>query len=194
MGRARRLSSRSSIATRRPAARSPSSSNGPMPPLRSIRRSGVSSLLLSLLAARRRVRPEVRLRGWRPAVAHPDHGRYSRSTTRRRRRSSSGSCWTPCGGSSRPGSASGMPPRRDRTPSYVGSSGPTTPTCRWRIAPNPAQAVTARRRLRITLDVQIVDLTTNKTIWEKKGLQCGRGVRRAGRGRRSSRGAQTNRE
>lgn len=35
---------------------------------------------------------------------------------------------------------------------------------------NPAQAVTARRRLRITLDVQIVDLTNNRTIWEKKGL------------------------
>ena len=35
---------------------------------------------------------------------------------------------------------------------------------------DPAQAVTARRRLRITLDVQIVDLTTNKTIWEKQGL------------------------
>ena len=37
---------------------------------------------------------------------------------------------------------------------------------------NPAQAVTARRRLRITLDVQIVDLTTNKTIWEKQGLSA----------------------
>ena len=37
---------------------------------------------------------------------------------------------------------------------------------------DPAQAVTARRRLRITLDVQIVDLTTNKTIWEKKGLSA----------------------
>ena len=36
----------------------------------------------------------------------------------------------------------------------------------------PAQAVTARRRLRITLDVQIVDLTTNKTIWEKQGLSA----------------------
>ena len=35
---------------------------------------------------------------------------------------------------------------------------------------DPAQAVTARRRLRITLDVQIVDLTTNRTIWEKQGL------------------------
>jgi Lipopolysaccharide-assembly len=33
-----------------------------------------------------------------------------------------------------------------------------------------AAALTARRRLRITLDVQIVDLTTNKTIWEKQGL------------------------
>jgi hypothetical protein len=35
---------------------------------------------------------------------------------------------------------------------------------------DPNQAVTARRRLRITLDVQIVDLTTNRTIWEKVGL------------------------
>jgi len=35
---------------------------------------------------------------------------------------------------------------------------------------NPAQAVTARRRLRISVDVQIVDQTTNKTIWEKKDL------------------------
>jgi hypothetical protein len=37
---------------------------------------------------------------------------------------------------------------------------------------DPAAAVTARRRLRITLDVQIVDLTTNKTIWEKQGLSA----------------------
>ena len=37
---------------------------------------------------------------------------------------------------------------------------------------DPAQAVTARRRLRITLDVQIVDLTTNKTIWEKQALSA----------------------
>jgi lipopolysaccharide assembly LptE-like protein len=37
---------------------------------------------------------------------------------------------------------------------------------------NPAQAVTARRRLRISLDVQIVDQTTNRTIWEKKGLSA----------------------
>jgi hypothetical protein len=37
---------------------------------------------------------------------------------------------------------------------------------------NPAQAVTARRRLRISLDVQIVDLTTNRTIWEKKSLSA----------------------
>jgi hypothetical protein len=35
---------------------------------------------------------------------------------------------------------------------------------------DPAQAVTARRRLRITLDVQIVDQTNGKTIWEKSGL------------------------
>jgi hypothetical protein len=37
---------------------------------------------------------------------------------------------------------------------------------------NPAQAVTARRRLRISLDIQIVDLTNNRTIWEKKSLSA----------------------
>jgi len=37
---------------------------------------------------------------------------------------------------------------------------------------DPSQAVTARRRLRITLDVQIVDQTTNKMIWEKAGLSA----------------------
>ena len=37
---------------------------------------------------------------------------------------------------------------------------------------NPTQAVTARRRLRISLDVEIVDLTNNRTIWEKKGLSA----------------------
>jgi hypothetical protein len=35
---------------------------------------------------------------------------------------------------------------------------------------DPNQALTARRRLRITLDVQIVDQTTGKTLWEKNGL------------------------
>jgi hypothetical protein len=37
---------------------------------------------------------------------------------------------------------------------------------------NPAQAVTARRRLRIALDVQIVDQTTNRTIWERQSLSA----------------------
>ena len=37
---------------------------------------------------------------------------------------------------------------------------------------NPTQAVTSRRKLQITLDVQIVDQTTGKTIWEKKGLRA----------------------
>jgi hypothetical protein len=37
---------------------------------------------------------------------------------------------------------------------------------------NPTQAITARRRLRISLDVQIVDLTNNRTIWEKKALSA----------------------
>ncbi len=36
---------------------------------------------------------------------------------------------------------------------------------------DPSQAVTSRRRLQITLDVQIIDQTTGKTLWEKKALR-----------------------
>ncbi|MEP6619917.1 MAG: LPS assembly lipoprotein LptE [bacterium] len=37
---------------------------------------------------------------------------------------------------------------------------------------NPSQAVTSRRKLQITMDVQIVDQTSGKTLWEKKGLRA----------------------
>ena len=37
---------------------------------------------------------------------------------------------------------------------------------------DPNQATTARRRLQITIDVEIVDQTTGKTLWEKKGLRA----------------------
>ena len=37
---------------------------------------------------------------------------------------------------------------------------------------DPAQAVTSRRRLQITLDVSIIDQTTGKTLWEKKSLRA----------------------
>jgi hypothetical protein len=37
---------------------------------------------------------------------------------------------------------------------------------------NAAQAVTSRRLLQITVDVQIVDQTTGKTIWERKALRA----------------------
>lgn len=37
---------------------------------------------------------------------------------------------------------------------------------------NPAQAVSARRRLQITLDVEIVDQITGKTLWSRKGLSA----------------------
>ena len=37
---------------------------------------------------------------------------------------------------------------------------------------DPSQANTARRRLQITLDVEIVDQTTGKTLWSRKGLQA----------------------
>jgi hypothetical protein len=34
---------------------------------------------------------------------------------------------------------------------------------------NPTQAVTSRRKLQITLDIQIIDQTNGKTLWERKG-------------------------
>jgi hypothetical protein len=37
---------------------------------------------------------------------------------------------------------------------------------------NSTQSLTARRLLRIILDIQIVDQTTNKMIWEKRGLSA----------------------
>jgi hypothetical protein len=39
-------------------------------------------------------------------------------------------------------------------------------------ANSTSQAVTTRRRLQITLDVQIIDQTNGKTLWEKKGLRA----------------------
>jgi lipopolysaccharide assembly LptE-like protein len=36
---------------------------------------------------------------------------------------------------------------------------------------NPRQAVSARRRLQITVDVEIVDQTTGKMLWQRKGLR-----------------------
>ena len=36
---------------------------------------------------------------------------------------------------------------------------------------DPRQAVSARRRLQITVDVEILDQTTGKTLWSRKGLQ-----------------------
>jgi hypothetical protein len=36
-------------------------------------------------------------------------------------------------------------------------------------ATSSTQAVTTRRKLQITVDVQILDQTTGKTLWEKKG-------------------------
>jgi hypothetical protein len=37
---------------------------------------------------------------------------------------------------------------------------------------DPKQAVTARRRLQITVDVEIVDQTTGKTLWQRRGLRA----------------------
>jgi len=35
---------------------------------------------------------------------------------------------------------------------------------------DPAQSNTAQRKLRITVDVEIIDQTTGRTIWQQKGL------------------------
>lgn len=37
---------------------------------------------------------------------------------------------------------------------------------------DPRQAVTARRRLQITVDVEIVDQTTGRTLWQRRGLRA----------------------
>ncbi|MEP6730392.1 MAG: LPS assembly lipoprotein LptE [bacterium] len=39
-------------------------------------------------------------------------------------------------------------------------------------ANSAAQAVASRRKLQITLDVQIIDQTNGKTLWEKKSLRA----------------------
>ena len=37
---------------------------------------------------------------------------------------------------------------------------------------DPRQAVSARRRLQITVDVEILDQTTGKVLWQRKGLRA----------------------
>jgi hypothetical protein len=40
------------------------------------------------------------------------------------------------------------------------------------ISADPRQAVSARRRLQVTVDVEILDQTTGKTLWQRKGLRA----------------------
>ena len=37
---------------------------------------------------------------------------------------------------------------------------------------DPQQAVTARRKLQITLDIEIVDQSNNRVLWERRGLRA----------------------
>ena len=37
---------------------------------------------------------------------------------------------------------------------------------------DPRQAVSARRRLQVTIDVEIIDQTTGKTLWQRKALRA----------------------
>jgi hypothetical protein len=37
---------------------------------------------------------------------------------------------------------------------------------------DPEQAITARRKLQITVDIEIVDQTNNRVLWERRGLRA----------------------
>jgi len=37
---------------------------------------------------------------------------------------------------------------------------------------DPQQAVTARRKLQITIDIEIIDQSNNRTLWERRGLRA----------------------
>jgi hypothetical protein len=37
---------------------------------------------------------------------------------------------------------------------------------------DPQQAVTARRKLQITLDIEIIDQSNNRVLWERRGLRA----------------------
>jgi lipopolysaccharide assembly LptE-like protein len=37
---------------------------------------------------------------------------------------------------------------------------------------DPQQAVTARRKLQVTIDIEIVDQSNNKVLWERRGLRA----------------------
>ncbi|HJQ21581.1 MAG TPA: LPS assembly lipoprotein LptE [Gemmatimonadaceae bacterium] len=40
------------------------------------------------------------------------------------------------------------------------------------ISADPRQSTSARRRLQITIDVEILDQTTGKTLWQRRGLRA----------------------
>jgi hypothetical protein len=40
------------------------------------------------------------------------------------------------------------------------------------VSADPRQAVSARRRLQVTIDVEILDQTTGKALWQRKGLRA----------------------
>jgi lipopolysaccharide assembly LptE-like protein len=40
------------------------------------------------------------------------------------------------------------------------------------ISADPRQAISARRRLQVTVDVEILDQTTGKTLWQRKALRA----------------------
>jgi hypothetical protein len=37
---------------------------------------------------------------------------------------------------------------------------------------DPQQAVTARRKLQVTIDIEIVDQSNNKVLWQRRGLRA----------------------
>ncbi|PYP77705.1 MAG: hypothetical protein DMD35_13870 [Gemmatimonadetes bacterium] len=158
------------IVMRVPAVRCPSSFRGPMPSLRSIRRSGTcSALALALVVsgcvtkygfAGGGLPSHVRTMAVQPfdnETPAPELQRELLDVMRRDLQS-------------RLGVRDAPESRSDAVVKGVIRSYDADVPVAYSSDPN--QALTSRRRLRITLDVQIVDLTTNKTIWEKQSLSA----------------------
>ncbi len=65
-----------------------------------------------------------------------------------------------------------MRPKREPMRSFVAPSRSMSRMFPSRSARIPNQATSASRRLQISVDVQIVDQTNGKTLWERKGLSA----------------------
>ena len=120
------------------------------------------------------------------AAAHPHDGDRHRSTIRRRRRTSRKSSTTRCGRSCSAPRVCGT--RRSERADALGArhdSCRTTPTFPLSFSANPQQAVTARRHLQLTIEVEIVDQSNGHVLYAEQVAARRGGLRRARRGGRA---------